>query len=143
MNNLVKPNKPCENRKPALTKWVEGMWERQRVRTFDCDSQLHCAFDEWNKAKSKNETLEVTTSFEDGSGPNVDVLEHSTKTVEYKDYEGEVWELEQETSKWDCLYMTDEPKSQKGVKEAYLKWHDETGQSKDIISVTLKVVPNE
>ena len=142
MNNLVKPNKPCTNQKPALTKWVDGMWGRERVRTFDTDSQLHYAFEEWNKAKSKNETLEVTTCFEDGSGPEVDVLEHCTKTVEYKDYDGEVWELEQETSKWDACFMG-EYLSQKGVKEAYHKWYDETGQLKDIVSVTLKVVPNE
>ena len=85
--------------KPKLSVKKYDVWGRpQFVRHFMNDSQLHQAWADYAIANRYNENLVIVTIFADGSSTQ-DNFCHVQKIVPYKDYDGEHWHVEIDTTK--------------------------------------------
>ena len=86
---------------PAMFKRVQTPFGPMRSqRTFLNDSQMHCAWETYAKKLSPKESqCTVRVEFDDGSSFE-EILEREDKTLEYKGYDGEVWEARYEGKRW-------------------------------------------
>ena len=138
MNKYV----PVTVKKPSLYKTVmhEHRGILRQERHFNTHG-LHQAYEEWNESKNKNTILVITTTFEDDSEPDIEQIKHATKTITYKDYEGEIWELEQETSKWQAPDWSnaESPLSKKDIIKIYADWQELHKDSIGIVNIKLDI----
>ena len=86
--------------KPTLFKDSKTPIGNRRVRRFLNQSQLHSAFETYAKSKSPEKTsCEVVIEFNDGSR-DILYFERVYDYMEYRDYDGEVWQAWYYRKKW-------------------------------------------
>ena len=134
---------PVKIKKPSLMTIVENVWgQKIPVPAHQGDMGLHSAMAEWADSKTIGTVLIVKTAYDDGSKDEVEIP-HATKTVQYKCYDGEIYEIEHEISKWDIsddLVYYENPLSKRGVLKAYTDWHNEINSGGVKITLEIKEV---
>lgn len=115
--------------KPRLHNRVISMYGyKAKERAFSTDCGLHSAMKDYARAMDVRRTLLITTTFDDGS-TDIERLYPCTKTITYKDYEGESWEEGHYYGKsWDCDNLLDKEKlTTKQVVKELKSWMDTKG----------------
>lgn len=84
------------------------------------DSAVHAFMEDQEKRSSKGKVLVVSVKYQDGSfDDEYHVFHPATKKVPYKTADGELWEANFETSKWDGDWLFDfKPMSKSELKKA-------------------------
>ena len=116
--------------KPKLWKTIENAWGiPMRVRNFNTDDALHDAMRDYADSPSvKPATCKGRVVFKDGTDLELELF-RETKLLEFKDYDGDIWEKEYCGPKWQVGDdLNSEETLSTSPKKAILKWIPEENQ---------------